>query len=75
VATKKTFLLRIDPAMWDQLERWAAEDFRSVNGQIEFLLHQAISNRYGAKAHAAPPAEASADAAPLASRAEPPPES
>ena len=35
---KKKFLLRVDPILYDALERWAADDFRSVNSQIEFLL-------------------------------------
>jgi hypothetical protein len=47
MAAKKTFLLRIDPALWADLERWAAADFRSVNGQIEYIIHQAVSQRKG----------------------------
>ena len=39
--------------MWEELERWAADDFRSVNGQIESILHEAI-NRRRKKAPAAP---------------------
>ena len=50
---KKAFLLRLSPEMWDELERWAADDFRSVNGQIESILHEAISRRRK-KAPAAP---------------------
>jgi len=42
---KKAFLLRLSPEMWEELERWAADDFRSVNGQIESILHEAISRR------------------------------
>jgi hypothetical protein len=42
VAQRKKFLLRISPALWEELNRWAAQDFRSVNGQIEFLLQQAV---------------------------------
>jgi hypothetical protein len=45
MAAKKSFLLRLSPEMWDELERWAADDFRSVNGQIEFILHEAIGRR------------------------------
>lgn len=46
---KKKFLLRIDPALYDALERWAADEFRSVNAQIEFLLREAAkkSGRLG----------------------------
>lgn len=42
---KKSFLLRLSQEMWDELERWAADDFRSVNGQIESILHEAIGRR------------------------------
>jgi hypothetical protein len=46
---KKAFLLRISPELWEALNRWAADDFRSVNGQIEFLLRQAVEQRRRAK--------------------------
>lgn len=39
---KKSFLLRLNLGTWKELERWAADEFRSVNGQIEFILHEAI---------------------------------
>ena len=42
---KKSFLLRIDPAVWQALERLAAADLRSVNAQIEFLLREALARR------------------------------
>ena len=42
---KKTFLLRIDARLWDELERLAAADLRSVNAQIEFLLREALDRR------------------------------
>lgn len=42
---RKAFLLRIDPELWAELERWAADDLRSVNGQVEFLLRQAVQKR------------------------------
>lgn len=41
MAKKKAFPLRIDPKLYEILERWAADEFRSVNGQIEFLLRDA----------------------------------
>ena len=44
---RKSFLLRIPPDLWLELERWAAADLRSVNGQIEFLLRQAVTKRKG----------------------------
>jgi hypothetical protein len=42
---RKPFLLRLDPALYDSLENWAQQELRSVNGQIEFLLRQAVSQR------------------------------
>jgi len=45
MAARKAFLLRIDPELWAQLEGWAASELRSVNGQIEFLLQQAVNIR------------------------------
>lgn len=46
---RKSFLLRIDPALWAELETWAQDDLRSVNGQIEYLLRQAVQKRRGSK--------------------------
>jgi hypothetical protein len=43
--SRKSFLLRIDPGLWKELEAWAADELRSVNGQIEFVLRQAIAKR------------------------------
>ena len=43
--SRKPFLLRIDPNLWNEIESWAEEDLRSVNGQIEFLLKQAVLKR------------------------------
>jgi hypothetical protein len=42
---KKSFLLRIDPKVWDEIERLAAADLRSVNAEIEFLLREALAKR------------------------------
>lgn len=42
MADRKQFLLRIDPAVHRALEKWASDDLRSVNAQIEFLLHEAL---------------------------------
>ena len=47
MAERKQFLLRIDPGLWADLEAWAADDLRSVNGQIEFLLREAVRRRKG----------------------------
>jgi hypothetical protein len=48
---KKSFLLRIDPELWAELESWAAAELRSVNGQIEYVLRQAMLKRKGTSAH------------------------
>ena len=45
MATKKRFLLRIDEDLWDDLQAWAADELRSVNGQLEYLLRQAAKAR------------------------------
>ena len=42
---RKPFLLRIPPDLWKDLEKWAADDLRSVNAQIEYVLRQAVSRR------------------------------
>ncbi len=42
---KKSLLLRLNPEVWEEINRWAQEEFRSVNGQIEYLLHEAIIRR------------------------------
>jgi hypothetical protein len=55
---RKSFLLRIDPALWAELEAWAQDDLRSVNGQIEYLLRQAAQKRKGSKPQQTPPSPA-----------------
>jgi hypothetical protein len=42
---RKSFLLRINPELWRELEAWAQTEMRSVNGQIEYLLQQAVVRR------------------------------
>ena len=42
---RKPFLLRIPPDLWKELEQWAGDELRSVNGQIEYLLRQAVNRR------------------------------
>jgi hypothetical protein len=49
MAGRKPFLLRIDPTLWDELEAWAQADLRSVNGQIEYILREAVVKRRGLK--------------------------
>ncbi len=40
---RKSFLLRLDPETFAALQRWAADDLRSINGQVEFLLRRALA--------------------------------
>jgi hypothetical protein len=52
--SRKPFLLRIDPKLWAQLEAWAHDELRSVNGQIEYLLREAVQKRKGQAQHDSP---------------------
>ena len=45
MAERKSFLLRLDPQVHEALQRWASDDLRSLNGQIEFLLREALRAR------------------------------
>jgi hypothetical protein len=45
---RKAFLLRMDARLWAELESWAEQELRSVNGQIEYVLRQAVQARRGA---------------------------
>ncbi len=42
---KKAYPLRVDPALWEELQRLAARDLRSVNAEIEFLLREGLARR------------------------------
>jgi hypothetical protein len=42
MAKKKSFVLRLDPDVYDALEKWAAQEFRSANGQIEWIIAKAL---------------------------------
>ncbi|MBS2097004.1 Arc family DNA-binding protein [Carboxylicivirga linearis] len=44
MAKKKSFVLRVDPETYDQIEKWAADEFRSVNGQLEWIIHKALKD-------------------------------
>ena len=55
MAERKPFLLRLDAATFDALQKWAADDLRSINGQIEYLLRQALK-----EAHREPKADGEA---------------
>ena len=45
MAERKSFLMRVDPALWGEIERWAADELRSVNAQVEIILREAIKRR------------------------------
>jgi len=49
MSQKKTFILRIDKKLWDELEKWASDELRSVNGQIEYILREAVRARKNSK--------------------------
>jgi hypothetical protein len=56
MAERKSFLLRIDPGLWAELEAWAQDELRSVNGQIEYILKQAAYRRKSPKQRPPTPA-------------------
>jgi hypothetical protein len=57
---KKAYPLRIDPSLWAELQRLAANDLRSVNAEIEFLLREALARR-GIKVPVARPGDEAGD--------------
>jgi hypothetical protein len=59
VPQRKSLLLRIDPALHDAVQRWAGDELRSVNGQIEFLLRRALTE--SGRLPAAPPENDTSD--------------
>jgi len=42
---KKSFVLRIDPELFKAVEKWAADEFRSTNGQLEYMIHQSLKSQ------------------------------
>ena len=44
MAKKKSFVLRVSPEMIEAVEKWAADDFRSINGQLEWIIHNALKD-------------------------------
>ena len=46
-SARKQIVLRLSPTLWDEIAAWAEEDFRSINGQIEYLLTEAVRKRRG----------------------------
>ena len=67
MAERKPFLLRIDSELWAELEGWAQSELRSVNGQIEYLLRDAVQKRKGVGAEEAKAVKESPDARPRSS--------
>ena len=57
---KKSFLLRIDPVLWAEIERLAAAELRSTNAQVEYLLRSALAARVGGISHGGPHAKSDA---------------
>ena len=57
MAERKAFLLRLDPKLHAALERWAADELRSLNAQIEFLLRRALAEVGRGRRGESPPAE------------------
>ena len=47
MASKRAFLLRLPPDLWEELNRWAKDELRSVNAQIEYVLRNAVRRRRG----------------------------
>lgn len=56
--TRKPFLLRIDPSVLEAVQQWAADDLRSLNGQIEFILRRALQDRRRRRGEDHPPDDA-----------------
>lgn len=44
---KKQMVLRLSPTLWNEIAAWAEEDFRSINGQVEYLLSECVRKRKG----------------------------
>ena len=44
MSKKKTFVLRINPEIMEAIEKWATDDFRSINGQLEWIIHNALKD-------------------------------
>ncbi len=68
---RKAFLIRIEQGLWDEIERWAQQDLRSANGQIEFLLREAVRQRGRPKGAGTESPPSAADAG--ADSSQPPP--
>ena len=51
MSERKPYLLRIPSDLWDELARWARDDLRSLNAQIEYVLREAVRRRRGQREH------------------------
>ena len=74
MAERKSFLLRVDPEVLEKIQRWANDDLRSLNGQIEFLLRRALRDsgrERGRDQSEGTPAVDAADVSPDASQGNP----
>jgi hypothetical protein len=58
MSPRKSFPLRLNPDLYQAIEAWAHQEMRSVNGQIEFLLREAVSKRSGVPPEKMPPLDA-----------------
>lgn len=61
MAIRKQYLLRIDPDLWTEVEKWAADELRSVNAQVEYILRTAVRRRRGGRTQDARGGRADAD--------------
>jgi len=52
---RKSILLRMDPRLWTDIDAWARDEMRSINGQIEYLLTQAVTARKRQRTRETPP--------------------
>lgn len=57
MADKKSFLLRLPPELWEEIRRWADDELRSMNGQVEFILRDAVQRRRRKELPLQPPNE------------------
>lgn len=49
MSERKSVILRIDPKLWAELNKWAKDELRSLNGQVEYILREAVKQRKGKK--------------------------
>ncbi len=61
MSERKAFPLRLSPELYEEIRRWAEADLRSVNGQIEFLLRQAVARRRRSDGDSGGPGEIATD--------------